>query len=85
MATIFVAMLVLQPVAGAERAGRSRTGDEGGKPEVRRAVAMGLEHGGGGGAGHGIMHEIIRELGELVEDDIGLILARSRRRRRRFP
>ena len=69
------AVLVLQPVAGSDRAGRAGRRDERRQSEVasRRRTDR-LEHVAERPTRHGVVAEVVPELAELVEDEVAGIL-----------
>ena len=65
------AVLVLQPVAGGDRAGRTGGRHERGQPQVApRRVAHDVEHVGHGAPGDRVVGEMVAELAELVEHEV---------------
>ena len=65
---------LLEVVAGADRAGGSRRGDEGPEHQCRLLLAHRLEHALERGAGREVVGDVVPELRELVEDDVVRIL-----------
>jgi hypothetical protein len=83
------AVLLLQPVAGGDRAGRPGGGGERGEREVStlRLVlrSHGVEDVAEGPAGDAVVAEVVAELGELVEHEVARGPCEARCRRRRSP